>query len=151
VITGIQALFAFLLVVPFDIGFAGIDRFERTVYFVTLILAALSAVLTMTRAAWHRIVFRHDDTPHLVCAANRCVLAGLACLALAMCGSLLLVGAKLFGTTVGSITVFVASWYSPCSGSPCRCRVADRAGRSPRGRSLADSTEPPIASVTRRQ
>ncbi len=109
VITGIQVLFAFLLVAPFDTGFTGLDRLERGVYFVTLILAGLSAVLTMAPSAWHRILFRHDDKPELVRAANRSVVAGLGCLALAMCGSLLLVSSKLFGTSVGGVTAVIAA------------------------------------------
>ena len=125
VITGIQVLFAFLLVVPFDRGFAGIDGFERGVYFVTLILAALSAVLTMAPTAWHRILFRLDDKSHLVRAANRSVVAGLVCLALAICCSLLLVASKLFGAAVGGVTllaaaaVFAGYWF----GVPLRRRM----------------------------
>ncbi len=44
VVTGVQVLFAFLLIVPFNTGFAHVGQFERTVYLVTLLLAALSAV-----------------------------------------------------------------------------------------------------------
>jgi hypothetical protein len=48
VVTGVQVLFAFLLVVPFDTGFAHIGRFERTVYLIRLICAALAAACTIT-------------------------------------------------------------------------------------------------------
>src|SRR6202012_4270624 len=41
--TGIQVMFAFLLVVPFNAGWKTVDSFERTVYFVTLLVVALSA------------------------------------------------------------------------------------------------------------
>src|SRR5580700_8453586 len=87
--------------VPFDTGFATTGHFERTVYFVTLVLAALSAACAIAPSAQHRFLFRHDDKPHLVLFSNRIVIAGLASLALAMCGSLLLVAAKLFGVGVG--------------------------------------------------
>jgi len=43
VVTGVQVLFAFLLIVPFNAGFAHVGNFERTVYFITLILAALAS------------------------------------------------------------------------------------------------------------
>ena len=36
---GVQVLFAFLLVVPFNQRFADITSFQRTTYFVTLLLA----------------------------------------------------------------------------------------------------------------
>jgi len=58
VVTGVQVLFAFLLIVPFDTGFAHVGNFERTVYFVTLVLAALAAVCTIAPSAEHRVLFR---------------------------------------------------------------------------------------------
>jgi hypothetical protein len=104
VVTGVQVLFAFLLIVPFDVGFAHVGPFERTVYLVTLLLAALSAVCTIAPSAQHRWVFRHDDKRHLVFSSNRIVIAGMAFLALAMCGCLLLVATKLFGVAAGALT-----------------------------------------------
>ncbi|HEY3959879.1 MAG TPA: DUF6328 family protein [Solirubrobacteraceae bacterium] len=109
VITGVQVLFAFLLIVPFNTGFAHVGSFERTVYFVTLLLAALSAACTIAPSAQHRFLFRHDDKQHLVFSSNRIVIAGLVCLALAMCGALLLVATKLFGPSVGAVTVILGA------------------------------------------
>jgi len=117
VVTGVQVLFAFLLVVPFDSGFARVGDFERAVYFITLLLAALSAACTIAPSAQHRFLFRHDDKRHLVFVSNRIVVAGLAFLALAMCGALLLVATKLFDPLVGAVTVafgalpFLLLWF----------------------------------------
>src|SRR5580700_6627717 len=86
VVTGVQVLFAFLLIVPFDTGFAHVGSFERIVYFVTLILAALAAVCTIAPSARHRFLFRYYDKERLVFVANGLVIAGLGFLALAMCG-----------------------------------------------------------------
>jgi hypothetical protein len=119
VVTGVQVLFAFLLIVPFDSGFAGIGPYERAIYFVTLLLAALSAVCTIAPSAHHRFLFRHDDKHHLVFFANRVVIAGLGFLALAMCGALMLVATKLFGDVAGVVTaacaaaVFALIWFIP--------------------------------------
>jgi hypothetical protein len=116
-VTGVQVLFAFLLVVPFDTGFAHIGGFERVVYFVTLIFAALAAACTIAPTAQHRFLFRHDDKRHLVFVSNRIVIAGLAFLAIAMCGCLLLVATKLFGEVTGALTVafgavpFALLWF----------------------------------------
>lgn len=118
VVTGVQVLFAFLLIVPFNVGFAHIGDFERTVYFVTLVLAALAAVCTIAPSAQHRVLFRHDDKRHIVFASNRVVIAGLAFLALSMCGCLLLVTTKLFGVTAGVLTAtigaipFAVLWFA---------------------------------------
>ena len=97
VVTGVQVLFAFLLIVPFNSGFAGVGPFERTVYFVTLLCSAFAALCTIAPAAYHRVLFRSDDKRHVVFVANRVVIVGLVFLALAMCGALLLVTTKLFG------------------------------------------------------
>jgi Family of unknown function (DUF6328) len=117
VVTGVQVLFAFLLIVPFNTGFAHVGDFERTVYFVTLVLAALAAVCTIAPSAHHRFLFRHDDKRHIVFSSNRVVIAGLAFLALSMCGCLLLVTTKLFGITAGVLTAgigalpFLILWF----------------------------------------
>ncbi len=109
VVTGVQVLFAFLLIVPFNTGFTHVGNFERAVYFVTLIFAALSAACTIAPSAQHRFLFRHDDKHHLVFVSNRIVIAGLAFLAFAMCGALLLVSTKLFGAVVGGFTVVIGA------------------------------------------
>lgn len=108
VVTGVQVMFAFLLIVPFNVGFEHVGAFERAVYFVTLVFAALAAVCTIAPSAEHRFLFRHDDKRHLVFNSNRVVIAGLAFLALAMCGCLLLVATKLFGAAAGACTAGVA-------------------------------------------
>ena len=131
VVTGVQVLFAFLLIVPFNTGFAHVGDFERTVYFVTLVLAALAAVCTIAPSAEHRVLFRHDDKHHIVFRSNRVVIAGLAFLAMAMCGCLLLVTTKLFGVTAGAITasvgaiLFAGLWFVSADRSPAqaRCRT----------------------------
>ena len=134
VVTGVQVLFAFLLIVPFNTGFAHVGNFERTVYIVTLILAALAAVCTIAPSAEHRFLFRHDDKQRLVFRANRVVIAGLAFLALAMCGCLLLVTTKLFGLTAGVLTAsigalpFALLWFA----APIRrLRTLERRERRP--------------------
>jgi Family of unknown function (DUF6328) len=118
VVTGVQVLFAFLLVVPFDTGFAHVGEFERLVYFVTLILATLAAACMIAPSAQHRFLFRADDKSHLVFASNRIAIAGSGFLALAMCGCLLLVSTKLFGVLVGVLTLtfgsapFAILWFA---------------------------------------
>jgi hypothetical protein len=109
VVTGVQVLFAFLLIVPFNTGFAHVGSFEETVYMVTLVLAALAIVCTIAPSAQHRFLFRHDDKRYVVFNSNRVVIAGLAFLALAMCGCLLLVTTKILGATAGVLTAIVGA------------------------------------------
>jgi hypothetical protein len=118
IVTGVQVLFAFLLIVPFNTGFAHVGTFERGVYFVTLILAALATVCVIAPSARHRFLFRYYDKERLVFVANRLVIAGLGFLALAMCGCVLLVSTKLFGALAGVLTAvflgvpFAALWFA---------------------------------------
>jgi membrane associated rhomboid family serine protease len=126
-------------VVPFDTGFAHVGSFERIVYLVTLVFAALSAACTIAPSARHRFLFRYDDKPQLVFSSNRVVIAGLSFLALAMCGSLLLVATKLFGADAGAAAValggstFGVLWFL----IPIRRRRALDRGAAPSG-----STDP---------
>jgi hypothetical protein len=118
VVTGVQMLFAFLLIVPFNTGFAHVGNFERTVYFVALAFAALAAACMIAPSAYHRFLFRYDDKPHLVLVSNRVTIAGLGFLAIAMCGCVLLVATKLFGTGAGALTTafaavpFAGLWFA---------------------------------------
>src|SRR5579884_2805324 len=135
VVTGVQVLFAFLLIVPFNTGFQHVGEFERSVYFVTLILAALAAACTIAPSAHHRLLFRLDDKRHIVFASNRIVIVGLAFLALSMCGALLLVATKLFGVTAGALTVaggslpFVLLWFAMPLARRARLRREREPGR----------------------
>ena len=70
---GVQVLFAFLLAVPFQQNFTKITDFQETVYFVTLLLTALSAVLLIAPSAYHRMTFRMQQKDDLVFLANRLV------------------------------------------------------------------------------
>lgn len=107
-LTGAQVLFAFLLVVPFNTGFARATHFERDTYFVTLALSALATALLITPTAEHRFLFRLEDKRHLVFVSSRLAIAGLALLALAIGGALMLVSTKLFGETAGLVTLGIA-------------------------------------------
>jgi hypothetical protein len=113
---GVQVLFAFLLAVPFQQGFTKITGFQEKVYFATLLLTATSAVLLISPSAYHRMTFRMQQKDDLVFLANKLAIAGLAFLALAMTGAIVLITDVLFGpvatavTGVLALTMFVAFW-----------------------------------------
>ena len=115
---GVQVLFAFLLAVPFQQNFKEITEFQKGVYFATLLLTAISAVLLISPSAYHRLTFRMQQKDHLVFLANRFAIAGLGALALAMTGAIVLITNVLFGATATIVTgaaalaVFVLFWYA---------------------------------------
>lgn len=95
--TGIQVMFAFLLIVPFNKGWPKVDSFERTVYFVTLLVVASAAFLLMAPAIHHRILFRQGQKQFLVRVANDLAIAGMASLALGFIGILVLLSDFVLG------------------------------------------------------
>ncbi|HET9102168.1 MAG TPA: DUF6328 family protein [Solirubrobacteraceae bacterium] len=115
--TGIQVIFAFLLVVPFNTGFRHISPFERDVYFITLLCVATSAVLLMSPTAHHRILFRHQQKPYLVRVGNRLAIVAMVLLAISMTGIVTLISDVVLGgitpVVFGGLTaVFVSGiWF----------------------------------------
>jgi hypothetical protein len=104
-IPGIQVLFAFLLVVPFQQGWAQVSDFETKVYYVTLLLTAASSVCLIAPTARHRMRFRELDKRWIVETANRLAIAGLVFLAGAVCGVLVLITHFVYDSTLTAIVV----------------------------------------------
>jgi hypothetical protein len=104
---GVQVLFAFLLAVPFQQNFSEISDFDKTMYFVTLLLTALSAALLIAPSAYHRLTFRYQQKHRLVFVSNRLAIAGLGVLALAMTCAILLVTNVLWGTVATTVVTTV--------------------------------------------
>ncbi len=114
-IPGIQFLFAFLLVVPFQQGWVEVTEFEKTVYFATLICTSLSSIFLIAPSARHRIRFRELDKRWIVESSNRLAIAGLAFLSLAMFGVLLLVSHVVYsgpaaGIAAGAVLALIG-WF----------------------------------------
>jgi hypothetical protein len=103
VLPGVQALFAFLLIVPFNDRFADVTSAQRFVYTVALLASALACVLFITAPAFHRLRFRRHDKVQLLRIGNRCAIAGMAALAVAMAAGVFLVTGYLFGTGMGTL------------------------------------------------
>lgn len=95
--TGIQFMFGFLLVVPFDSAFRRISSFERTVYFAALLCVAVSSVLLMAPSIQHRILFRQREKGYLVAMANRLAIASMGFLATGFTGILILLSDYVVG------------------------------------------------------
>jgi hypothetical protein len=115
---GVQVLFAFLLTVPFAQGFTSLTAFERKLYLVVLLLTALATALLIAPTAYHRVLFRRGYKSEILFFANRATMAGLAVLALAMSGAILLITHVIFSEAAaivvgaGSLLVFATLWYA---------------------------------------
>ena len=115
---GVQVLFAFLLTVPFTQRFASLTTFQEKLYFGILMGTALATVLFLAPTAAHRILFRMQEKEFLVVASNRLALAGLAVLAISMCGVILLISDVIFTEAAAKIAtgaaalVFSLFWFA---------------------------------------
>ena len=106
---GVQVLFAFLLAVPFQQGFERVTSFQRDVYFATLCCALVASACLIAPTAFHRITFRLHQKRALVAVSNRLTLVGLAALALAMTGAMLLIADLLFSASAAIVAALLAA------------------------------------------
>jgi len=97
---GMQILFGFLLSLAFQSRFADTTRFQRDVYVVTLVCAAVATACLIAPVPFHRLIFRRGMKADLIRAADRYVGAGLVFLFLSMTGAILLVLDFLLGRGV---------------------------------------------------
>jgi hypothetical protein len=81
---GVQVLFAFLLVAPFNQRFGTVSHLERRLYFATFLCTLLPSILLIAPKMIHRLTFRRGEKAFLVDVANRLTIAGLSVLAVAM-------------------------------------------------------------------
>jgi hypothetical protein len=109
---GVQILFGFLLAVPFQQRFSQVTDFQQTVYFGTLICAAIAAAFLIAPSAYHRVMFEQQDKPNIIRIGTAQFLIGLGAVAIAMNGAVMLVTDVLFDSGTVAITVaLVASLY----------------------------------------
>ena len=88
---GVQFLLAFLLTVPFAQGFEKITTREKTVFYAALLFTAASVVFLIAPSATHRLRFHQRDRTFIIESANKYLIAGLACLAVAIVLALVMV------------------------------------------------------------
>jgi hypothetical protein len=114
---GVQVLFAFLLIVPFNQRFADVTAFQEKVYFGVLICTAFATAFLIAPSMHHRIEFQHGDKEHIVRVANRLTIAGLTLMAIAMTGVIVLITDFVFDTVTTVIAAAVLGlafawlWY----------------------------------------
>jgi len=114
---GVQVLFAFLLVAPFNQRFGTVSSFERALYLCALLLTLLASILLIAPTIVHRLHFQLGEKAYIVHTANRLMIAGLAVFAAAMTCAVLLVTHYLFGPALAIVTTafvvggFALTWF----------------------------------------
>jgi uncharacterized protein involved in cysteine biosynthesis len=125
---GVQVLFAFLLVVPFNQRFGQVTDFQKTLYLITLLFTTASTICLIAPTAHHRLEFRQQDKEKIVTTGNRIVIVGLGMLAIAMTGAVLFVTDVVYSSTTtiaaatGVALAFAVLWFA----IPLRRLASDR-------------------------
>jgi len=88
---GVQFLLAFLLTVPFSQRFSEVTALDKTLFYAALLFTAASVVFLIAPSATHRLRFHQSDRTFVIESANKYLIAGLACLAIAIVLALVLV------------------------------------------------------------
>jgi hypothetical protein len=110
---GVQVLFGFLLALPFTARFVQLSQPQRMLYVAILMLSAVATALLLGPVAYHRLVFRLGQKERLVQAANVMAITGLAAVALAVSGTVLLVTSYVVkGVPAMLIAGFIVSFFA---------------------------------------
>lgn len=132
---GIQVLFAFLLILPFQNRFTDLTSSQELVFFAALVCAAFTVVLLITPTAAHRIRWRKADKEVLLRVGTKCAIAATVFMAASMTASVYLITDFIFGSPATAIVTalvaaaFILFWY----GFPLYRRLQD--GSHPRSSS----------------
>src|SRR5437868_10956370 len=78
VLPGVTVLLAFLLAVPFAKGWSRVTEFQRDVFVVAFLAAAVSVAFLTAPSSYHRLRFRHGNKERMVKGGNRLAIAGIA-------------------------------------------------------------------------
>jgi len=114
---GVQVLFAFLLILPFQQRFERLGELDRDVYFGAFLATTFATALLIAPSVFHRVRFRDTDKEWLIQMSNRLALAGTFFIAVAMVCTVFLITDVLFGgwealvATIASAVVFGGVWY----------------------------------------
>jgi hypothetical protein len=126
-IPGVQFLFAFLLVVPFQQGWVKVTDFEKDVYYVALLATTLAGICLMGAPARHRLRFREMDKEWVVNSSHKFTIAGLVLLGIAITAVILLVSHVVFSPATAIVATAVIAlailwvWF----GAPLKRELLD--------------------------
>ncbi|MFB3737496.1 MAG: DUF6328 family protein [Candidatus Velamenicoccus archaeovorus] len=118
---GVQVLFGFLLILPFNSRFVRTNDLEQAVYAVALSAAAVASALLIASTAYHRHRFARlaeetvSDKEEMIATQDHFVIGGLVFLAIAMGGAVFVIFDLVFGNVIASILsialILVFGWF----------------------------------------
>jgi hypothetical protein len=94
---GILLLVGFLLVIAFSAAFQDVRMLDKVVYYLTLLVTGVAAIVVVAPVVHHRLAFRKRDKERVVLRGNTQVLVATGLVALSILGILTLLTDFLFG------------------------------------------------------
>jgi len=119
ILPGAQALLGFQFTAFLTNGFEQMPQLAKLVHFGCLACVALTTILLMAPAAYHRLVAGGEDRPDVEQFGDRMVLASLLPLAFGLSGEFYIVAGKVgyadgpaIAATLVVLAVFLALWFA---------------------------------------
>lgn len=115
---GVQVLFGFLLILPFQNRFQGLTSQQEYVYLSALVCATVAVILLITPTIAHRIRWRQADKEALLNMATRTAITATVFIAAAMTAAVYLVTDYVWGEPLTAIVsaviaaAFTLFWYA---------------------------------------
>lgn len=106
---GILLLVGFLLVIAFSSGFERVTEFQRAVYFLTLVVTGLAAIVVVAPVVHHRMAFRQRDKERVIVRGNTQILIAIFLVAVSILGIQILITDYLYGPT---LTIIASTAYT---------------------------------------
>jgi drug/metabolite transporter (DMT)-like permease len=107
--TGVQLLTGFLLTLPFQSRFDQLTQSGRNVYLATLAASVIATGFLIAPVSLHRFLFRRHARRATVDIAHRLAQTGLAFLAVAIVGVVLLIFDVVAGAPAGAVAAVLAA------------------------------------------
>ncbi len=102
--TGVQILFGFLLILPFQSSFTDVDGPQRLLYLLILACVTISTVCILAPVMAHRLLFRRQRKARLVDLGSTLIKISLAFLGAALVGAV--------GLTVSVVSTHSTAWIA---------------------------------------
>jgi hypothetical protein len=116
--TGVQLLTGFLLILPFQARFTGLDNVMRVVYLSTVACSIGATVLLVAPVSMHRLLFRRHRLKTLVAISHTYAIIGIFLLGLALAGVAVVIFDAVVGRTGAwiaggcALLALIACWYA---------------------------------------
>src|SRR6188768_1495561 len=96
---GVQVLFAFLLILPFQQGFSKLSPLAQDVYFAALAASAIAIAFLIAPATYHRLNLRRGvaEKEEMLFTSSKFALVGTGFLAIGIGCSIFVIADTLFG------------------------------------------------------